>query len=54
MADASTKIDNDANPRSSPFSWKLAVGDMDLADYIEKLTSDDDVTSVATGTCTVY
>jgi len=54
VADASTKIDNDANPRSSPFSWKLAVGDMSLTSYIEKLTSDDDVESVATGTCTVF
>jgi len=54
VADASTKIDNDINPRSSPFTWKLVVGDMDLTDYIEKLTSDDDVTSVFTGTCTIY
>lgn len=54
VADAATKIDNDADPTSSPHSWKLADGDMTLSAYIDKLTETTDVSSVATGTCTVY
>ena len=53
VADAATKIDNDSNPRSSPHSWKLAKGDMTLSAFIDKLT-DYNISSVATGTCTVY
>jgi len=54
VADASTKIDNDADPASSPHLWKLVTGDMTQSAYIDKLTDTPDVTSVATGTCTVY
>jgi hypothetical protein len=53
VADAATKIDNDSDPTSSPHDWKLAVGDMTLPNYLDKLT-EYEVESEATGTCSVY
>lgn len=53
VADASCKIDNDSNPSSSPNTWKLPVGDMALSTYLDKL-SEDDLSSVGTGICTVW
>jgi hypothetical protein len=52
VADASTKIDNDANPTSYPHSWKLVVGDLTITQYNDKL-SEDVLKSGGTGTCTV-
>jgi hypothetical protein len=53
VADAATKIDNDSDPTSSPHDWKLAVGDMTLSNYLDKLT-EYYVESEYIGTCTVY
>lgn len=53
VADASTKIDNDTDPTSYPFSWKLVVGDLTFSQYNDKL-SEDILKCGGTGTCTVY
>jgi hypothetical protein len=53
VGDAACDIDNDADPTASPFTWKLARGDMTQGDYVDKLTETPDVTDVATGTCSV-
>ncbi|MFC1574142.1 hypothetical protein ACFL30_03070 [Candidatus Latescibacterota bacterium] len=45
VVDSATKIDNDADPTSSPHTWKLPVGDLSLASYEDKLSED----SLSTG-----
>jgi len=53
VGDAACRIDNDADPTSSPFTWKLAVGDMSQSQYLDKLTENQDVTDIETGTCSI-
>ena len=41
VIDASLMVDNDENPRSSPYDPLLPSGDIDYSDYMEQFSDDD-------------